>query len=138
MKKLKHYTNGQKSVDLDIKIENGRLSIVGWAYTGEKLLKSEKNLISGGQCIDEARDLVPEKLLEIWERWHLNDLRAGTPAQEQALREVKHTFSRLDWYTDACNYLSSIDLLIDNGYKYGTAWLTEELPQDVIDYLEAL
>ncbi len=138
MKKNLHFSNETKSADIEIRLENGRLSITGTVYTGKKLLKSEKNLISAGQCREEAKDLIPSKLVDIWERWHLNDMRAGTLAQEQALREVKDSFSRLNWYDQACDFLKSVNLLDDNGYRYGSAWLTEELPQDVINYIESL
>lgn len=139
IKKTKHYTNGKISADIDIEINDGRLSISGVVYEGERLLKSERNLISAGQCLEDARSLLPEKLAQIWEYWHLNDMRAGTFAQEQALREVKDSFDRrLSWYEQACAYLQSIDLLYDNGYKYGSAWLTEELPGDVIEYVKNL
>lgn len=138
MEKTLHFTNGQISADIDVKLESGRLSISGVVYEGEKLLRSERNLISAGQCLDEARDILPAKLAEVWERWHLNDLRAGTYRQEEALRSVKDTFDRLNWYDEACKYLSSLDLLFDGEYKYGSAWLTEELPEDVIEYIESL
>lgn len=138
IKKTKHYTNGQISADIDLEINNGRLSISGVVYEGARLLKSERNLISAGQCLDDAKELLPERLVQIWEYWHLNDMRAGTFAQEQALKEVKDSFDRLDWYTQACAYLESIGLLYDNGYKYGSAWLTEELPEDVIEYVKNL
>lgn len=138
MEKTLHFTNGEKSVDLDVRLENGRLSISGVAYTGKKLLKSERNLISAGQCIDSVKDIIPGVLAEIWERWHLNDMRAGTPAQEEALREVKDSFDRLNWYDNACAYLENKGLLVDNGYRYGSKWLTEELPADVIEYVQSL
>lgn len=138
IQKAKHYTDGKISADIDIHIEAGRLSITGVVYEGERLLRSERNLISAGQCLEDARTLLPEKLSEIWERWHLNDMRAGTFSQEQALREVKDSFDRLSWYEQACDYLNSVGLLYDNGYKYGTAWLTEELPEDVIEYVKNL
>lgn len=138
MKKTLHFTNGAKSADIDIDLKNGRLSISGVVYEGKKLLKSEKNLICAGQCQDEARDLIGEKLFQVWERWHLNDMRAGTPAQENALSEVKHTFNRINWYEQACDYLKCKGLLVDDGHRYGTAWLTEALPQDVVQYLESL
>lgn len=138
MEKTLHFTNGEKSANIDISLENGRLSITGVVYTGKWLLKSERNLISCGQCLDECRDIIPAQLAEIWERWHLNDMKAGTYNQEKALDAVKCTFSRLDWYTEACNYLTSINLYEDNGYRYGSAWLTEELPTEVINYVSAL
>lgn len=138
MEKTLHFTNGEISADIDVTLENGRLSISGVVYEGKKLLKSERNLISAGQCLEEARPIIPERLAEVWDRWHLNDMRPGTQRQQEALNQVKDTFNRLTWYDEACAYLASLDLLVDNGYKYGSAWLTEELPQEVVEYIESL
>jgi hypothetical protein len=43
---------------------------------------------SSGQCFDPVQPAndAQERLLALWRRWHLNDVRAGTPEQEQALR----------------------------------------------------
>jgi len=35
-------------------------------------------------------------------------------------------------YTRRCDLLHRIGLLYDNGYKYGSAWLVEPLPDDII------
>lgn len=78
------------------------------------------------------------RLVELWHRWHLNDMRAGSPRQEEFLREWRkdHTYT----YTSACDALSTIGLLIDSEhlvdgkpYKYGTKWLYEEVPAEIIE-----
>ena len=73
------------------------------------------------------------KFREVWDRWHLNDMRAGTPAQE-ALLEAH----AVKGYDNQCALLNEHGLLEDNGYRYGTAWLKEELPEDVIEFLASL
>lgn len=73
-----------------------------------------------------------DQLKQIWDRWHLNDMKAGTPAQEDYLRE--NYKERCD-YTKACEVLQEAGLNPDNGYKYGSAWLFEEVPEDVINFL---
>ena len=77
-----------------------------------------------------------KKIQNIWERWHLNDMRAGTPKQESFVRDWlnNHKFD----YTEICMALSEVDLLNDNGYKYGSSWLTEKVPDEVIKYLFSL
>jgi hypothetical protein len=77
-----------------------------------------------------------DKLLEVWDRWHLNDMRAGTPKQETFLREWRKT-NKGD-YSQVCSALEAAGLLIDDGYKYGSAWLKEEVPQDIIQWLFSL
>lgn len=54
----------------------------------------------------------------------------------EALEEWKRTHSYT--YEKACEYLDSVGLLIDNGYKYGTDWLKEEVPIDVLEWLFTL
>lgn len=73
------------------------------------------------------------RLMEVWERWHLNDLRAGTPEQEAFLRE--HPARN---YDEACDTLKNAGLYDVNGYRYGQAWLFEEVPDDVIQWLFSL
>ncbi len=102
-----------------------------------------------GQCYDFIRGLVEQhgsghrdkgeilKLLDIWDRWHLNTMRAGTPRQQEIIRPWLKRNPNKD-YTEQCDYLFSHGLLIDDGYKYGTAWLYEPLPDDVITFISGL
>lgn len=134
---------GEKiSCTLEIAIKEQKsfksLSIVGTYFTGKKLLKSEKNLLGWGQIYDEVQEIIPARLYEIWKRWHLNDMRAGTFVQEEILRQAKVSGVEFNDYDDACNYLQRFDALVDDGYKYGSKWLKEELPQEVIDYVYCL
>lgn len=159
MEKTLHFTNGKKSADIEIRLVDGRLSICGTCYTGKELFKSERNLISCGQCVDECSDLIPEQLAEAWKRWHLNDMRAGCEHQRAEKWEERpiDPSKPLNSYgkhfdgqqSDSWNMLSCVPYnkhpegLLGKpcpvcGYKYGTAWLKEELPQDVIAYLESL
>lgn len=112
------------------------------------VLKIHGNWHSQGQIYDDLTDesLIPsdgfecedlKKIQEIWKRWHLNDLRAGTPKQMEFLRENNITNYAND-YKRVCEILESADLLYDNGYKFGSSWLKEEVPDDVIRYLFSL
>lgn len=83
------------------------------------------------------------KVRELWERWHCNDMRAGSPAQEASLRQMRETLQATgtqptDWYHHARQWLAARDLLIDNGYQYGTKWLHEDVPSTVLDYFRTL
>lgn len=96
-----------------------------------------------GQCNYEIkpRTDAQRKLLEIWNRWHLNYLHAGTKEQEEALKNADH---KIEWYDNECEYLKSKWLLIVKhpetweDYKYWTARLTEELPVDLWQKVEDL
>lgn len=90
----------------------------------------------------ECRGYTKEMLLElnrVWNRWHLNDMRAGTPEQEKAVRwylenEGKGVYS----YEAIAQFLETNGLLYDDGYKYGSGWLKEEVPLEVIEWLFTL
>ena len=80
-KKGKQYTFKGKQhayIDIDVTLAGGRLSIIGDIYRG-----------SAGQCQDSIKELMINddidyregwdkeklfKLLEVWDRWHLNDM----------------------------------------------------------------
>jgi hypothetical protein len=142
MQKTVFYAGEDFSCTLDIEINDKdsfkSLSIRGTYFTGKKLLKSEKNLLGWGQIHDEVKEIIPARLYEIWKRWHLNDMRAGTFVQEEILRQAKVSGIEFNDYDDACNYLERFDALVDKCYKYGSKWLKEELPQEVIDYIYCL
>lgn len=87
----------------------------------------------------EGRGYTEEMLSElnkVWNRWHLNDMRAGTPKQEDFVREYLKD-NQYD-YTNITKALEENGLLYDNGYKYGTGWLKEEVPLEVIEWLFTL
>jgi hypothetical protein len=77
------------------------------------------------------------KLADIWARWHLNDMRTGSAAQEAWLRAnpVKAVYPE-SHYEKAGAALAHADLNPDaDGYKYGHAWKREEVPADVVAWL---
>ena len=139
MRKTVFYAGKNFSCTLDIEIKDKNsfksLSIVGTYFTGKKLLKSENNLLGFGQIHNEVQEIIPARLYEIWKRWHLNDMRAGTFVQEEILRQAKAAGVEINDYDEACNYLQRFDALVDDGYKYGSKWLKEKLPQELIDYV---
>ena len=89
------------------------------------------------------------KFFEVWEQWHLNDMKAGTPVQEAYLKEHAAEYeafkakaskyvSHYEWATDALNKAGLNPAPDKPGYAYGSAWLSTEVPSDVIEFLEAL
>ena len=105
-----------------------------------------------------TREMV-DQLDEVWSRWHGNDMRAGCEHQraerwnERPIDPTKplsvygkhfegqrqDSWNMLGWVrpdehpegllTKPCEVC---------GYKYGSAWLNEPVPQDVLDWLFAL
>lgn len=132
-----------RSVFVTVAYTDGRLSLSGV----EGPTANGDALGSSGQCSDLAVvDYAPgwtaemvDRLRAEWERWHLNDMRAGSPAQEAWLRAnpVKATYPE-SHYDKASEALAAAGLNPDGGYRYGSAWLTEEVPADVLAWLQAL
>ena len=95
------------------------------------------------------KDSVQE-FLNIWDKWHLNNLTPGSPRQEKFVKnfakEAKQTNPRWGYdYDEICSALKEADLLIDkeyihNGkeYRYGSAWLFKEVPADALEFLQSL
>lgn len=100
------------------------------------------DIYCGGQCLDEIKELIPDnetfnKIHRLWKLYHLNDMHAGTPAQEKALKERQREQDGWD-YTGDCEYLKSIGLYEDNGYKYGHGRLYEPIPEEDLNLIKEL
>lgn len=145
--------NGRKecaaSVDVEYRLEvkyiNGTPSLY-WEFSacGDVWNSRHTLILCGGQCLDDMKKHLIQNdefraVYRLWKKYHLNGLRAGTPAQESALKpyfaECKKNNKRCD-YTSACAYLQERGLLDDEGYiyngkpyHYGEAWLVEEIPE---------
>ncbi len=86
----------------------------------------------GGQNLDDLRALIDSgsglaiyaadagRLLEIWEKWHLNGMNPGCDHQKTG------------HYSDP---KISGQVCPHSGYKYGTAWLFKAVPADVVEWL---
>jgi hypothetical protein len=86
-----------------------------------------------------------ERLWGAWKRWHLNDMRAGCEHQraegwgEKELVLANGEKKLSTWVTPA----EHPDGVLCKpcpvcGYKYGTAWLCEEVPAEVLEFLRGL
>ena len=133
--------NRRAKVFCSIKFEGGRLSI-----TGVEGPMSSGNAIGSCGQIDVAysaddewsfaagwNPAVLSRFAERWSRWHLNDMRAGSPRQEEFLRKNGH-----GGYDAAIASLTVAGLQPDDGYRYGSAWLNEEVPEEVLAELRNL
>lgn len=141
-------------VALTWSLDNGRFSMCGEVWNPRR-----SDVYSCGQNIDEIARLFPgnarvQRMAEVWRRWHLNDMKAGSPAQMAWLEA-----NASDWaayqagkrgigyggnhYVWACEALSAAGLNPDTGYlhngspyRYGSAWLREDLPAEVVAEVE--
>ncbi|MBI3622465.1 hypothetical protein HY212_00090 [Candidatus Pacearchaeota archaeon] len=145
--KIDYNGTGRKinKVEIEVKLNDGRLSICGSIWNNP-----HTDLISGGQNIDEIADLFPnnervQRIKAVWERYHLNDLEAGSPKQEEYLRNNPVTCKYSEsHYEKTCKALKNAGLNPDlsylhNGKPYycGTAWLKGEIPTEIIEEVES-
>lgn len=116
--------------------EGGKeLSICGTLY--RKGVKTDAAILSAGQNLDDVLTLTqwqnpwtPDELVElhdIWKRWHLNDMRAGCEHQTKIVYESSRYGRRVN--INGTTEANECPV----GYKYGSAWLYEPLPDDVIE-----
>lgn len=117
--------NDCKDVQIDISYANSVLSISGQSehHCGQiteylKTLPAEEYTLNPGWTSE-----MLDRFIAIWERWHLNNLRAGCVHQRRLEWNAK---DHLNQPCPAC------------GYRYGNAWLFEPVPDSVIEWLFAL
>lgn len=130
-----HYEGKDAKAHIEIELNNGCYSC-----SGDLIIDNE--WVCCGQCLDELTPLLVgnhlfEELYDLWKKYHLNDMHPGTPKQEQALRKA-HLTNWANDYTKCCEYLESINLLYDDGYKFGSGWLKEEIPEEDLKRINKL
>lgn len=137
--KIDYNNSGKKinAVDIELSFENGCFSASGSIWNHIK-----SDIISGGQILNKILTYYPnnklvKKIVDIWSKYHLNDLTPGSPKQMSYLKSLTRPFNA-DFYTWECEQLKKVDLLIDksflhNGkpYEYGSDWLKTEIPENI-------
>lgn len=136
---LRTLAGPKMTVDLEPIESYTELSICGSIWN-----ESHTDIVAGGQVIDTIERLFPSKrvrrIVAIWRRWHLNGMKAGTRAQNEAVDAFWADKERdaLNWYDPTRVHLKTLGLLDDRGYRYGTAWLVEPLPAEIAEEVAAL
>lgn len=117
---------------------------------------NHSDIYMGGQCFHNLKEIpevaelpIFQEIYDLWKKYHLNNLHAGTKAQEDILKEAMKNGELkgcgVNSYNESCAYLESKDMLYDKNYlvekeqadgtvkrvpyKYGSGWLKEEIPQ---------
>ncbi len=119
-----------------------------FSASGSVWNSKQTDRIMGGQCLDEPIiteqlkwNKTFEEILDLWHKYHLNDMHAGTYEQEQCLREHKNEYDSLmeknDYpsaYEVNCELLKKYNLYeveVDGKpYKYGHSWLYWDIPNE--------
>lgn len=140
--KIDFYGTGRKVNQVELKLELRETSKgLEFSCCGLVWDSEHTDIVCGGQCLDT---LVPffkhnKTFMQIhswWKQYHLNGMHAGTEAQEEALKSSKWGGVNANCYTAQCEYLESIGLLVDNGYKYGSGWLYRAIPQEDLKQIQ--
>lgn len=159
-------TLGGKVVDVEVRYHTGKLAMTGTVSVvrAGSLNRPVYECVYGGQIVNgiDPSDISPadgwtveaiEWLWRAWKRWHLNDMRAGTPAQERLLRtkaaslgvgytDSPHAYASSHGYGSVFQmhqeWLKDAGIVVDGDYAYGTRWLREEVPVEVLAALNAL
>ncbi len=130
-----------------IVFKDGKLSI-----TGVEGPTSDGNCRgSCGQIIMDldAAEVVPapnwtqgkiQQVLDVWNKWHLNDMRAGSPAQRSWLKAHPcKSYEEAKLSLEAAGLQPDPDYLHKGKpYSYGSAWLKVDVPEDVLQFLQSL
>lgn len=70
----------------------------------------------------------------LWNKYNLNDRKAGNEAQEFFVCYVLET-NNVDNYDDIVEMLDEAGLEPSGGYEYGTEWLTIPVPEWALEWL---
>lgn len=111
-----------------------RLSVTGHGYYKGHTPRNRRDVDFAGQCWDTLVEIdQPERpwtheqladLHAIATAWHLNDITAGCAHQTPVYAE--------DQYGRSTPSLDLTPPCPETGYRYGHAWLTRVLPDDVL------
>lgn len=87
--------------------------------------------------VDGVSDRDLTRLHWIWKRYHLNDMVPCTLQQMRLVRPFRDQNPNAS-YDDVCRMLEDNNLLVDSGYRFGSEWRFEEIPNDVLKFLFSL
>ena len=137
LNKKVQFKNKTSKIVINVNICGGRLSITGTESHKSGRPGARFHEIGWGQLMGSLRehfgdDAKAQAVLKVWKRWHLNDMRPGNEAQERFL----DAHGRRGYNYD-CKVLKDAGMLVNAGYKYGSGWVKEELPQSVIEEIAA-
>ena len=132
-KKEINKVNIEATVTIELN-EKNVFTASGWLQVGRRCCS--------GQCLEEIYNYFNDNetmatIYNMWKKHHLNDLHPGTEAQEEALEKVGLT----EWgnkYNECCDYLKSVNLYEDNGYKFGTGWLKRDISSQDLEIIKGL
>lgn len=142
--KVDGYGHGRRTceVTLEVELRENNEGKPVFSVCGNMWNNRHTDVIWGGQCVDDIAKQFEEirnnglymEIMGLWEKYHLNDMHAGTPEQEKAVKELRERNNgRYLNYDEICLHLKWMELyeveLNGESYRYGSAWLYEEIPE---------
>lgn len=147
-------------IEVEIRDRNGTAEL---AMSGSVWRPSRNDIVSGGQNRDEIAAAFPsnervQRMVEVWKRWHLNTMRAGCehqraegwdkrpidpskPLQTYGRHfegQRQDTWNMLGWVRPVEHPEGLLGKPCPTcGYRYGSAWRTEPLPEGVIEEVKS-
>lgn len=146
-----HHQSRHNLAEVTVTLIDGRFSASGGIW-----MASKKDYLTCGQCLETIFEFFPndkilQEIVSIWRLWHLNDMTAGSPRQEALLQSARRRDIPSDLQSNANHYDWAKQVLKDAGmdpdmeffpndkpYVYGSAWLTREIPEDVVARIHAI
>lgn len=124
-------------VEIEVAFTDGVFTASGRIWNSRK-----SDIIISCQILEKIRVFLQsnetfKKIYRLWKLYHLNDMHAGTIRQEKALKE-KFGEVDINQYEEQSDYLKTIGLYDDNGYKFGTKWIKYEIPKKDRQEIEKL
>lgn len=87
------------------------------------------------EILEDLEDL--KKIIYFWHKYHLNDMKSGTVNQQTVINQYEQEHkTALRNYDEICNYLKEVNLYEDKGYRWGSAWLIELIPERELEEIE--
>lgn len=156
--KVDYYGNGRKinAVEVIIVLQN---IDEGYAFSACGYIWNirHSNIVMGGQCFDEIKELLGDsnstfnEIYRLWKTYHLNDMHPecehqrelGWPEFGRQIVEINH-YNRIEYRS---LYSLSPDKHPDGilgkecpvcGYKYGTAWKYMPIPDEDLAIIKKL
>lgn len=141
--KIDYNNNGVKSneVTIELELKGDKQGRPIFSASGNVWNSRKTDVVWCGQCIDDIYNdykgqlnniELYKELLDLWKKYHLNDMKAGLPIQEKV---VKEWLSKGNTYVYeiVCNHLKSLGLYEVNAgngltYKYGRSWIYSKIP----------
>lgn len=142
--------NCEAALTWELRQEGDKLE---FSACGEVWNHLKTDIVCGGQCVDTLADLFPrdklaQRIREVWSKYHLNGMNAGTPEQSAFVatlpEDVRRDYGKVCEALDAAGLLSVpvTDELRASAlgglpagakvYKYGSRWLYFAIPDDVV------